>query len=213
MKSLGEIPPTAEITPESLYLRRREFLRNALLFTATSTSVGGGVLWLMQGNRAGKPKASSVSTSTLTVATKLLVMPSQSQSTTPYPWLKPAVFVGALVPIAALLLQAWRDELGANPISQALNQLGLVALIFLVAALIRMPLKTLFGWTWPLRLRRMLGLFGFAYAMVSCYERRRCQRLIYVGLSGRVHQLVDNVVGGICTEMSVAAILCGQRRT
>src|SRR5262245_36033786 len=98
-------------------------------------------------------------------------MQSRSRSTTPYPWLKPAVFVGALTPIAALLLQAWRNELGANPISQALNQLGLVALIFLVAALICTPLKTLFGWTWPLRLRRMLGLYGFAYATlhVSTY--------------------------------------------
>jgi len=98
-------------------------------------------------------------------------MQSKSRSSTPYPWLKPAVFVGALTPVAALLLHAWRGELGANPISQALNQLGLVALIFLVAALICTPLKTLFGWTWPLRLRRMLGLFGFAYATlhVSTY--------------------------------------------
>jgi sulfoxide reductase heme-binding subunit YedZ len=91
-------------------------------------------------------------------------MATTSRSSTPYPWLKPAVFVGALTPVASLLLQAWRDELGANPISQALNQLGLVALIFLVAALACTPLKTLCGWTWPLRLRRMLGLFGFAYA-------------------------------------------------
>ena len=81
------------------------------------------------------------------------------------------MFVGSLTPVAVLLLRAVRDELGANPISQALNQLGLVALIFLVAALTCTPFKTLFGWTWPLRLRRMLGLFGFAYATlhVSTY--------------------------------------------
>jgi len=41
------------------------------------------------------------------------------------------MFVGSLTPVAVLLLRAVRDELGANPISQALNQLGLVALIFL----------------------------------------------------------------------------------
>jgi methionine sulfoxide reductase heme-binding subunit len=98
-------------------------------------------------------------------------MQSKSRSKTPYRWLKPAVFVGSLTPVAVLLLRAVRDELGANPISQALNQLGLIALIFLVAALTCTPLKTLFGWTWPLRLRRMLGLFGFAYATlhVSTY--------------------------------------------
>jgi DMSO/TMAO reductase YedYZ heme-binding membrane subunit len=83
--------------------------------------------------------------------------------TRPLPWLKPGVFVGALTPLAAILLRAWRGELGANPIAHALNQLGLVALVFLVAALACTPLKTLFGWTWPIRLRRMLGLFGFFY--------------------------------------------------
>ena len=87
------------------------------------------------------------------------------------PWLEPGLFVGALVPLAAILVRAWRGELGANPIAQALNQLGLVALVFLVAALACTPLKTVFGWTWPIRLRRMLGLFGFFYALlhVSTY--------------------------------------------
>ena len=84
----------------------------------------------------------------------------------PFPWLKPGVFVGSLVPLAALAVRAVRGELGANPIAEALNKLGLVALVFLVAALACTPAKTLFGWTWPLRLRRMLGLFGFFYAFL-----------------------------------------------
>lgn len=66
MKNVKNIPSAAEITPESLYLRRREFLRNTLLFTATSTSVGTGLLWLMRGSRASERKSSSASTSTLT---------------------------------------------------------------------------------------------------------------------------------------------------
>ncbi len=82
----------------------------------------------------------------------------------PLPWLRPGVFGGALVPVVAIAWRAWRGELGANPIAQALNQLGLVALVFLVAALACSPLKALCGWTWPMRLRRMLGLFGFFYA-------------------------------------------------
>jgi len=48
-------PAGSEITPEALYLRRREFIRNAALFTATSAGVGGGLLWLMQGGRS-EPK-------------------------------------------------------------------------------------------------------------------------------------------------------------
>jgi sulfoxide reductase heme-binding subunit YedZ len=84
----------------------------------------------------------------------------------PLPWLKPGVFVGALVPLIAILVRAAQGELGANPIAQALNQLGLIALVFIVAALACTPLKTLSGWTWPLRLRRMLGLLGFFYAVL-----------------------------------------------
>jgi sulfoxide reductase heme-binding subunit YedZ len=84
----------------------------------------------------------------------------------PHPWLKPAVFAGSLVPLAATLVSALRGELGANPIAEALNRLGLMALVFLIAALACTPLKLFFGWTWPIRLRRMLGLFGFFYALL-----------------------------------------------
>jgi len=82
------------------------------------------------------------------------------------PWLKPAVFTGALAPLAVIVAEAALGRLGANPIAEALNRLGLTALIFLVAALACTPLRTLFGWTWPIRLRRMLGLFGFFYALL-----------------------------------------------
>jgi sulfoxide reductase heme-binding subunit YedZ len=82
------------------------------------------------------------------------------------PWLKPAVFSGALVPLGFIVGEALLGRLGANPIAEALNRLGLTALIFLVAALACTPLKVAFGWTWPIRLRRMLGLFGFFYALL-----------------------------------------------
>ncbi len=80
------------------------------------------------------------------------------------PWLKPAVFVGALVPLGGLLLQASRGTLGADPVATALNRLGLLALICLLASLAATPAKVLFGWTWPIRLRRMVGLMAFFYA-------------------------------------------------
>ncbi len=82
------------------------------------------------------------------------------------PWLKPAVFTGSLVPLVVIIGEALLGRLGANPIAEALNRLGLMALIFLVAALACTPLKATFGWTWPIRLRRMLGLFGFFYALL-----------------------------------------------
>jgi sulfoxide reductase heme-binding subunit YedZ len=90
----------------------------------------------------------------------------KSSRRTPLPWLKPAVFTGSLIPIAAISVRAWRNTLGADPIAQALNQLGLLALVFLIGALGCTPLKSLLGWTWPMRLRRMLGLFAFFYALL-----------------------------------------------
>src|SRR3989454_6711124 len=63
MDKLGKTPPPREITREQLYLHRREFIRNALLFTVTSTGVGGSLLWLMGGNRASEPRSSPASVS------------------------------------------------------------------------------------------------------------------------------------------------------
>ena len=82
----------------------------------------------------------------------------------PLPWLKPGLLVGGLVPGVAILVLAARGTLAADPIAEALNRFGLLALVFLVASLTCTPLKTLFGWTWPIRVRRMLGLFSFGYA-------------------------------------------------
>jgi len=80
------------------------------------------------------------------------------------PWLKPAVFAGALAPLGLILWQAGRGELGANPVAEALNRLGLTALVCLLASLACTPLRETLGWTWPIALRRMLGLFAFFYA-------------------------------------------------
>jgi sulfoxide reductase heme-binding subunit YedZ len=82
------------------------------------------------------------------------------------PWLKPAVFVGALAPLAAILTNAARRNLGANPIAEALNELGLTAFVLLLASLACTPLREVLGWTWAIALRRMLGLFAFFYALL-----------------------------------------------
>jgi len=81
----------------------------------------------------------------------------------PLPWLKPGVFVGALVPLVVMLWKGRTGRLGADAIAVALNQLGYTALIFLTASLLCTPLKIATGWTWGIRMRRMLGLFAFFY--------------------------------------------------
>ncbi|HKY35054.1 MAG TPA: protein-methionine-sulfoxide reductase heme-binding subunit MsrQ [Polyangiaceae bacterium] len=58
------------------------------------------------------------------------------------------------------------SQLGANPIATALNQLGLLSLVLLTATLTCTPLKLMLGWTWPLRVRRTLGLLAFFTALL-----------------------------------------------
>ena len=87
----------------------------------------------------------------------------------PLPWLKPGIFIGALAPLASIGLRVTQGILGANPIAEVLNELGLTALIFLVASLACTPARWLFGWTWPTRVRRQLGLFAFFYAALHVF--------------------------------------------
>lgn len=82
----------------------------------------------------------------------------------PYPWLKPGVAIGCLIPLALMISDAARGQLGADPVAIALNRLGLLALICLLASMAATPLRLVCGWFWPLRLRRMLGLFAFFFA-------------------------------------------------
>jgi sulfoxide reductase heme-binding subunit YedZ len=81
--------------------------------------------------------------------------------TAPLDWLIPAVLTGSAAPFVLLMFRAATGRLGANPIATALNQLGLLALIFLVACLGCTPAKIVFGVAWPIRIRKTLGLLAF----------------------------------------------------
>jgi sulfoxide reductase heme-binding subunit YedZ len=67
----------------------------------------------------------------------------------------------AMAPAAITALQFFTERLGANPIAEAMNQLGLWGLVLLLATLACTPLKRFWGWNWPLAVRRLLGLCGF----------------------------------------------------
>jgi len=84
----------------------------------------------------------------------------------PNPWLKPGVIAGACLPGVVIVARAFTGNLGANPITEALNRFGLCALIFLVAGLACSPVKLLTGWAWPIRIRRAVGVISFCYASV-----------------------------------------------
>jgi methionine sulfoxide reductase heme-binding subunit len=77
--------------------------------------------------------------------------------------LKVGVGLAAFVPAGLIAYRLVTDRLGANPIVEALNQLGLWTLILLLACLACTPLKAVTGWLWPLHVRKLLGLCAFSY--------------------------------------------------
>jgi sulfoxide reductase heme-binding subunit YedZ len=80
--------------------------------------------------------------------------------------LKTALFVLALLPFVRLVLYTFTDRLGANPIEFITRNTGDWTLYFLCMTLAVTPLRRLSKWNWLIRLRRMLGLFAFFYAVL-----------------------------------------------
>lgn len=78
--------------------------------------------------------------------------------------LKAGVWTGCLAPLAALGYWTWTEDLGANPIDFVTRHLGVWTLRLLLLSLSMTPLRLLFGLSWPITLRRLLGLFACAYA-------------------------------------------------
>ncbi len=78
--------------------------------------------------------------------------------------IKPVIFILSLLPLSLLTFQYYTNMLGANPIEAITHQTGDWTLRFLLLTLTATPLRRLTGWGWPIRVRRMLGLFAFFYA-------------------------------------------------
>ncbi|WP_303291720.1 sulfite oxidase heme-binding subunit YedZ [Marinobacter sp. SS5-14b] len=81
-------------------------------------------------------------------------------------WLKIALFLIALLPLAVLIKNLVTGNLGPDPAQVITESLGLGAFQLLLATLSITPLKKLTGWSGWLKCRRMLGLFAFFYAVL-----------------------------------------------
>ena len=82
----------------------------------------------------------------------------------PVQFYKPLLFALCLVPSGLMGWQFYADELGANPIEAITRGTGEWTLRLLLITLLMTPVKRITGWYWPIRVRRMLGLFAFFYA-------------------------------------------------
>jgi len=89
-------------------------------------------------------------------------------------WVKPAAIALLLLPLAKVGWDAFTNGLGANPVEAVQNRLGFWAITLLAISLVPTPAKELLGVGWLQRLRRVLGVTAFAYALLHF--------LFYVGV-------------------------------
>lgn len=80
--------------------------------------------------------------------------------------IKAALFALCLLPLAPLLHATWNGDFGPNPVEYVQRWTGTWTINLLVLTLCVTPLRVICRLPWLTRLRRMLGLFCFFYALL-----------------------------------------------
>jgi sulfoxide reductase heme-binding subunit YedZ len=78
-------------------------------------------------------------------------------------WIRPAAWIGGLVPLILLVAGAFTGGLGADPIDYVTLRTGFATLLMLMLTLAVSPVRRLTGWNWLAPARRTLGLCAFLY--------------------------------------------------
>ena len=80
--------------------------------------------------------------------------------------IKPILFLLCLIPFGQLVFGAFNESLGVNPVETLTHETGQWALRFLLITLFVTPLRRLTKMHWLIKVRRMLGLYAFFYAVL-----------------------------------------------
>jgi len=89
-------------------------------------------------------------------------------------WLWLLVQVGAAAPLLVLGWNTWQGNLSINPIDDFTNLTGMTAILLLLSSLAVTPIHTITGWRQITTVRKTLGLWAFAYAVLHFF--------VFVGL-------------------------------
>jgi sulfoxide reductase heme-binding subunit YedZ len=96
--------------------------------------------------------------------------------------LQAATIALGLLPIAKIVADGLLGRWGANPIENIQDRLGYWTLTFLALSLAATPAHERLGLTWPVRIRRTLGLLAFGYASLHLVWYVAVDQLGDVGL-------------------------------
>jgi len=110
--------------------------------------------------------------------------------------------MGGLLPGALLLERGLTGNLGANPVTDGLNGCGELAIKCLLLCLACTPARILTGATWPMRVRKHLGLLAFTYVCAHF--------LVYIGLdrAGELGALLKDVTERPFIIIGFSAFVC-----
>jgi methionine sulfoxide reductase heme-binding subunit len=78
--------------------------------------------------------------------------------------IKALIWFLCLLPLARLVVGAFTNSLGTNPVELVTRSTGTWTLVFLCCTLAVTPLRVLTGLNWLAQQRRLIGLFAFFYA-------------------------------------------------
>ena len=108
----------------------------------------------------------------------------------------------AAVCVPGLLTAFWwtQDELGARPVTEAIHEIGLWAIRFVMIALAVTPLRAALDWGKLLLVRRMLGVTALAYAVVHF-------SLYIVQQNGNMAMVVSEIVHRFYLTIGFAVLL------
>jgi ferredoxin-NADP reductase/DMSO/TMAO reductase YedYZ heme-binding membrane subunit len=114
---------------------------------------------------------------------------------------KLAALLNGLVPLSLLAWDAWRGELGANPVNYAIRTTGLLALISLMLTLAVTPLAKLCEWLRLTQFRRLLGLYAFAYTTIHFLLFVVFDRGLNLGST------INEIISRVYLQIGTAALL------
>ena len=116
-------------------------------------------------------------------------------------WIRPALWVLVLAPVAWMIARGVMGDLGANPIERLEGETGRWTLRLLAGSLAVSPLVSLTRWGWLIRERRFLGLAAFAYAVLHLN--------VYIGLDNffDVDDIVKDVLKHLYVTVGMTAFL------
>lgn len=81
-------------------------------------------------------------------------------------WIRPAAWVGGLIPLILLVTGAFTGGLGADAIEYVTLRTGFATLLMLMCTLAVTPVRRLTGWNWLAPARRTFGLCAFLYVCI-----------------------------------------------